>query len=722
MLKPLRDYLSLLGPSSGLLDELRQSLLRRTLPGMVMLGLPLAALVLVLEALDGKPGLAVFYGTVAVASITILSLKPVPYKLRAVVLFFVIYAIALSELKYYGAHGLSISYFTAMTLFVLLFFGTREAIGAYFLGLLSEGTAAVLYVAWLPDPVQELSAGGWIAHLFTYTWLTLSVVIGVSLLLRSMEAVQQASDSLVQRLQNEVGERKRAEESLKSSEARYSLLAEHGSEIIWECDDSLTCRFVSPAVEHLLGWSPQELIGRPAASVLALATDEVERHMMELIAVRDSGNTGIPGEISLRGKDGHLYWFEMRSIRHMDESGQFLGISGSFRDITRRKAIEEQLVHAQKMEAIGQLAGGVAHDFNNILQAIRGHTELALDRLGDEVKLDRHLRVIDESAERARVLVAKLLAFSRRDASRPMYLDLNMVVNELHGMLQRMLGERVELVFDPDDEAPAVLADPGQIEQILVNLCVNARDAMPQGGRILIRTARRRADAGFAAANIEVNEGGLYALLQIEDEGEGIPEESRPRVFDPFYTTKPLGEGTGLGLSTVYGVVKGANGLVTFDTEVGRGTRFDILLPGFESQSRSKTEAASEKAFHSQDSELILVAEDEAMVRNLAAESLIAAGYQVIEASDGEEAWALFLERETEIDLCLLDVVMPKLDGHELRARIKERKPRIPVIFASGYSDEQLDADGGLADAPLLKKPYHRTELLSVIHETLHGG
>jgi PAS domain S-box-containing protein len=711
------EIAALFGPSSGQLDELRRTLLRRTLPGMVVLGLPLAALVMYLEAGD-KPLLVTFYVIVCIASVAVLSSRFVPYNLRAAILFFVIYAVAISEIFFYGAYGLSIPYFMAMTLFSLLFFGTREALAAYFLGLITYVGAAVVYLTGIPNPIDDLSVGGWIAHVFTYTWLTLSVVIGGGWLLRSMEEVQQSSDALVARLKEEVAERRRAEASLKASEGRYSLLSEHGSEIIWECDENLICRFVSPAVGKILGWTPEQLVGKQAAAILALGTDEVERHMTELEAHRNSGPDGIPGEISLRGQDGTMYWFEVRSIRHEDEHGRLIGVSGSFRDITRRKTIEDQLIHAQKMEAIGQLAGGVAHDFNNILQAIRGHTELALDRLAEPDKIERHLQVIDKSAERARVLVAKLLAFSRRDSSRPMYLDLNMVVNELLSMLQRMLGELVEISFEPGD-APAVLADPGQIEQILVNLCLNARDAMPEGGRIVIRTHRRRADLAFAAAHAEARPDDLFAMLQVEDHGAGIPEEVRPRVFDPFFTTKPLGEGTGLGLSTVYGVVKAAKGVVTFNTETGRGTRFEIFLPGFESDSRAHATASSGGATGSG---VILVAEDERLVRRLAAESLAAAGYTVIEAADGEEAWEIYQARRNDIDACLVDVVMPKLDGRRLHEHIKAIDPGMPVIFASGYTDEHLNFGPEQLNVPLLKKPYRRAELLGIIRDTLNAS
>jgi len=717
VVRTLGEIVALFGPSSGLLDELRRTLLRRTLPGMVVLGIPLALLVMYLEA-GNKPLLVVFYVIVCIASIAVLSSRFVPDGVRAAMLFFVIYAVAISEMYFYGAYGLSIPYFMAMTLFSLLFFGTREALAAYLLGLVTYVGAAVIYLTGIPNPIDDLSIGGWIAHVFTYTWLTLSVVIGGGWLLRSMEEVQQSSDALVERLKEEVAERRRAEACLKASEERYSLLSEHGSEIIWECDENLICRFVSPAVEKILGWKPGQLVGKSAVSILALGTDEVERHMAELEALRNSGPDGIPGELSLRGQDGNTYWFEVRSIRHQDENGKLRGVSGSFRDITRRKLIEDQLIHAQKMEAIGQLAGGVAHDFNNILQAIRGHTELALDRLDEAEKVERHLQVIDKSAERARVLVAKLLAFSRRDSSRPMYLDLNMVVNELLGMLQRMLGELVEMTFEPGD-APAVLADPGQIEQILVNLCLNARDAMPEGGRIVIRTGRRRADLGFAAAHAEARPDDLFALLQIEDSGAGIPEEVRPRVFDPFFTTKPLGEGTGLGLSTVYGVVKAAKGVVTFHTETGRGTRFEIFLPGFESDSRARSAASGGIATGTG---VILVAEDEHLVRRLAAESLAAAGYTVIEAADGEEAWDIFQARQADIDACLIDVVMPRLDGRRLHERIKERAPRMLVIFASGYTDEHLNFGPEQLNIPLLKKPYRRAELLGIIRDTLEGS
>ena len=418
-------------------------------------------------------------------------------------------------------------------------------------------------------------------------------------------------------------------------------------------------------------------------------------------------------------KDGTAFPQEV-SLNALDKGGMICVV----RDITERKRAEEererlesQLRQAQKMEAVGQLAGGIAHDFNNLLQVILGHVEAMQSDLLPESPEMEPLGEVRRAAERAANLTRQLLAFSRRQIIQPVNLDLNDLVEGVLKMIRRVIGEHIELHFLSGNCLGTVHADRGQIEQILMNLCVNARDAMPNGGTLTIETENVVIEKNFCREHLWAVEG-RYVLLSVTDTGHGIDEATRSQIFEPFFTTKGIGQGTGLGLATVYGIVKQHNGLIYVYSEPGRGAAFKVYLPIVERLAEEVGTKIPELATGGK--ETILLAEDEDMVRNLVSRMLMIAGYTVLTAYDGEDAMRVFEENADKIELAILDIMMPKLGGREVMDRIHARCPRIRFLFSSGYSENAIHTNFVMKEGlHLITKPYRKSELLRAVRETL---
>lgn len=399
---------------------------------------------------------------------------------------------------------------------------------------------------------------------------------------------------------------------------------------------------------------------------------------------------------------------------------------GTVQDITERKRAEEerqkleiQLRQAQKMEAVGQLAGGVAHDFNNMLYVISGYSELIIDDLPPDNPIRKKVEMIMKTTQRASTLVRQLLLFSRKEAMQLKYIDLNELIGNLIKMIRRMIGEHITLNIHPGFNIDNIYADPGQIEQVLMNLCVNARDAMPEGGVIEIETKNVSIDDDFCLAHPWARKG-QYVLMRVSDTGCGIPKELHERIFEPFFTTKEVGKGTGLGLSAVYGIVKSHQGFIDLTSEVGKGTTFKIYLPSADKKKSQKNLEEIPLPKISGRNETILIAEDDDDVRSVIESILENASYRVISAKDGEEAISLFDTHANEIHLAILDVVMPKAGGQKVLERIKSVKPELPVIFLTGYSKGMLPIS--ISHAPhceVIQKPVTRPILLNKIKDAL---
>jgi PAS domain S-box-containing protein len=461
---------------------------------------------------------------------------------------------------------------------------------------------------------------------------------------------------------------------------------------------------VSPAFTTVLGWSADELRAVPFTEFL-----HPEDRAATLAAVDQlrRGNLVTDFENRYRCKNGSYRVLEWRAISE-PQTGL---IYAAARDVTERRTLEESLRHARKMEAVGRLAGGVAHDFNNLILAIGLNAELA--------RRPGHPRALDEitaATERAAQLTRQLLLFSRREPLTADVVDLNRVVAEIAQMLRRAIASSIRIDVEVPEQPAFVRADPSQLEQVLLNLCLNARDAMPGGGALLIRTECLRAGDEHATANPDPT-AGRYARLVVSDTGTGIAPEIRDRIFDPFFTTKPAGSGTGLGLSTVYGIVEQHHGTITVTSDPGHGTRFEIDLPMAEEPGTPREEKKEEEPVVG-GTETLLVAEDYVNVRRAVVALLEAAGYKVLTAEHGDDALARIREHGSAIALALLDVMMPFKSGPEVAALAREAHPDMRFLFTSGYAD----ITGPLSSIPddlVLRKPYVRDELLRRVRHAL---
>ncbi len=393
---------------------------------------------------------------------------------------------------------------------------------------------------------------------------------------------------------------------------------------------------------------------------------------------------------------------------------------GIAQDITDRKKLEEQLRQAQKMEAIGNLAGGIAHDFNNLMTVVTGYSQFVLNKVADESPLRADIEEIKKAGQRAASLTRQLLAFSRRQVLSPELVSLGDVVSNIKEMLKRLIGETIELVVTSGTDLRRVKADPGQIEQIIMNLALNARDAMPDGGKLLIETDNIDLDATYCGQWSDVRPG-PHVVLAVSDTGTGMDAETQQHIFEPFFTTKELGRGTGLGLSMVYGIVQQSGGSVRVYSEPGCGATFRILLP------EAKEDAALHKPQKSPDRtqpgfETVLIAEDEDMVRTLTRRILESHGYRVLEARNGKEALEIAERHVGPLHLLLTDVVMPKMSGKELAQHLQKSRPETKVLYMSGYS-ENLVSHQGILDAgvALIEKPFAEESLLQRVRAILDG-
>jgi len=508
-------------------------------------------------------------------------------------------------------------------------------------------------------------------------------------------------------------ERRRAEDALSKSESMFRLLFAHNPLPTWVFD-SETLRFlqVNDAAVNQYGYSREEFESMNVADICHAAE---YGHFLESLR-QLKAKPRYKMLCKHMAKDGHA--IEAELIAHqLDYNGRAVHLVVA-QDIGERHQLEEQLRQAQKMEAVGRLAGGVAHDFNNLLMVIKGHTELLMNVLPPSDAAVRKIEQIDRAADRATALTRQLLAFSRMQVLQPRVLNLNTVVEDMGKLIPRLIGEDIELVLRLSPELGAIRADASQIEQIVMNLAVNSRDAMPNGGRLLIETSNTELDRNYSNMRPVVTPG-PYVLLAVSDSGMGMDQETQARIFEPFFTTKEQGKGTGLGLSTVYGVVKQSGGFIWVYSEVGKGTCFKIYLPRVD-QPVEGVGAKQPLAEAPRGTETILLAEDEQDVRELAREFLESGGYTVIEATNAQDALRLAARHENKIDLLVTDMVMPGMSGQHLAARLQQDRPGLSIIYMSGYSEHAAtESAHSTLNAPLLTKPFSRKAILRAVRETL---
>lgn len=476
--------------------------------------------------------------------------------------------------------------------------------------------------------------------------------------------------------------------------------------------------YASPGFERLTGYGADEVIGRNCRFLQGPETDR------EAVArIRTAVRNGVPCVVELLNyrKDGTPFWNELSISPIRDEAGRLTHFVGVQADVTARRGLEQQYRQAQKMEAVGQLAGGVAHDFNNLLTIINGYSELLMKSLPSEDPSRKMLAEIHRAGERSAGLTRQLLAFSRRQVLAPRVFDLNAVVADTEKMLRRVIGEDVRLATAPAPGLWPIYADPGQIEQVLLNLAVNARDAMPTGGQLTIETQNVELDEEYARTYPGARPG-PHVLLSVSDTGCGMSDEVKARIFEPFFTTKEAGKGTGLGLATVYGIVTQSGGHIALSSEVGHGATFKVYLPRTQ-QRLSSGKSDPGFAVMPRGCETVLLVEDEDGVRVLARHILQGCGYTVLEARDGAHALRLVEQHEGRIDLLVTDVVMPRMSGREVAERLVAMSPRLKVLFLSGYTDDAVMRHGILeVEVAFLQKPYNPALLAAKVREVLDGG
>ena len=521
----------------------------------------------------------------------------------------------------------------------------------------------------------------------------------------------------------DITEHRQAEEALRESEDRYRTLVENLGEGIGIVDPAENFLFANPAAEKVFGMPRGSLTGQNLARFMS--EDEYQRTRVETGKRRLGEKTTYEQEI-IR-PDGTVRRIELTATPMYDKNGAFSHTLGIFHDITEERRTEEalrkseeRLAQAQKLEAVGRLAGGVAHDFNNLLTVIRGYADLLDEQLHETHPMKADAREIKRAADRAADLTAQLLAFSRGQVMRPRILDLNDVVREMQSMIGRLIGEDIELRAVLTTELATIRADQGQLEQVTMNLAANARDAMPQGGVLTIRTSIKVFGAEVLLEHAEIAPG-RYVTLEVSDTGVGIDGETLARIFEPFFTTKEVGRGTGLGLATVYGIVKQSGGFIYCASQPGAGTTFTVYLPNVGAAVQEKAtimEAGSRRG-----SESVLVVEDEEAICNFILSILRRNGYDATGARSGAEAMSILSSRRGRFQLLISDVVMPQMSGIELGRRIAEADQGVKILYMTGYSKHALveaeSLNGGL---DILRKPFTAEELLKKIREVLDAG
>ena len=536
-------------------------------------------------------------------------------------------------------------------------------------------------------------------------------------LAQAFNAMTEQVEDTRRRLETQIIERTRMFDALSQNEARHRAIVEVAFDCIIMIDGRGIVTEFNPAAERTFGYSRAEAIGRELAELI-VPPQLREAHRQALARYVASGEGTMIGkllEMTAVRKDGTEFPVDL-AISPVLWEGPLM-MTGVIRDISGRKEAEAQLRQSQKMEAIGQLAGGVAHDFNNLLTAILGYSRLLADTIDPADARARDLNEIIGAAERAAGLTRQLLAFSRKQILEPTLVDVNAIVDGMSGMLRRLIGEHIDVTLRLTPTPGLIRADPTQIQQILMNLAVNARDAMPDGGRLSIETANVALDATYAMEHTEV-EPGDYVMLAVTDSGVGMSEETRRRLFEPFYTTKGLGRGTGLGLATVYGIVKQTGGHIWVYSEPGHGAAFKVYLPRVDGVVAAAPPAAAPGSVDG--TETVLLVEDEQGVRFLVRALLERSGYTVIDAESARDAIDAFDRCADAIDVLITDVIMPGGKGPALFERLSERRPSLKVLYMSGYTEDAVTRDGLLPPGiAFVQKPFNADEFLRKVRDAL---
>jgi len=694
------------------IETLRRDVLLKVLQLCVVFGSILYVWALIQELRDRDFTLAVFHSSLFSLFLFVAITERISHIVRTSILVFVLLGFAFVEFLFFGTKGEGAIFVLLSLALVTLMIGKRA-------GYISVAvTVSILFL------IAQLRISGWIDHWNLRNhegenfdaWV--ATLLEIALFCTGLNYL---IASLFEKLMAGLDDK-------ESSESRYRLLAENSEDVIWAVDMNYEYIYLSPSIKKMIDRTPEEVM---SMKFTAIGTEhfeiEVQDHIKKLLVADGDDLQDHRLETDIRHHDGHMVPTETVLSLLRDESNQPYGILGVTRNISTRKeadkereSLEFQLRQSQKMESIGQLAGGVAHDFNNLLQAILGFSELAKKKVDSGTPLDSFIGQTMEAGERARELVAQLLAFSRQQVLELSDIDLNAVIEDLIKMIERVIGEHIVLDFSSTSDLGTIRADRGQIEQILMNLCVNARDAMGEGGTLVIETTKTTLDEEFSETNSWAIPG-EYVVLSVTDTGVGMTDQVQERIFEPFFTTKELGGGTGLGLSTVFGIVRQHDGMINVYSEPDFGTTFRVYLPVVEASDRVLPKPTRKNVEGG--TETILLADDDEMVRKVTIAMLSEMGYTVIAAENGEEAIQLFDTHVDEIELALLDVVMPKQGGKAVMEHIQSKYPAFPILFSSGYSNDAIHTNFVLDDdKQLIQKPYHREDLMRKVREVISNS
>jgi PAS domain S-box-containing protein len=523
------------------------------------------------------------------------------------------------------------------------------------------------------------------------------------------EQAQQHIDQLNELYQQAI----QTQEAQRRSEERYRSLVEAASDAIFSLSPDHTISSLNSAFQKITGWACDDWIGRRFEDLMHRGDVPAAQEMLQRVF---QGQTLLLPELRLGRKSGDHVVVECTMTPHMQD-GQVIGLLGIARDMTERKRLEDSLRQSQKMEAIGRLAGGIAHDFNNLLVVIIGYSDMVLEEMDKSSRSWTRLDEVRKAGERAAALTRQLLAFSRKQVIEPVPLNLNSIVTDMNKMLRRVIGEDIELINTLDPSLGIVKADPSQIEQVILNLAVNSRDAMPAGGKLTIQT-RNAEDSEVSAAVKTQARAGRYVVLEVTDTGSGIPGEIQGLIFEPFFTTKEKGKGTGLGLATVYGIVNQSAGYLALDSAPGQGASFKMFFPRVHEEVKLAKPIALHRTAAAK--ETVLLVEDEDVVRGLASTILNHSGYHVLEARACEQALQISKEHSGPIHALVTDVVMPQMSGPQLAEMIQTVRRDIKILYMSGYTNELISHYGMLeSGAMFLQKPFSPETFASKMHELL---
>jgi PAS domain S-box-containing protein len=518
----------------------------------------------------------------------------------------------------------------------------------------------------------------------------------------------------------DISDRKRASVALSQSEASFRSVIENAPYGIYRANAAGKFLSVNPALQKMLGYETQEDLSHANLSTDIYSDPQEHRRANDLFA----GTKGLDVEVEWKRKDGTPLKARCSGRLIEGEQGECKGEANFevfVEDVTDKRVLEQQLHMAVKMEAVGRLSGGIAHDFNNLLGVIIGYAQVLKRRLKSGEDIFEYAEEIEKAGQRAASLTRQLLAFSRQQVLAPAILNLNALISDMGKMIHRLIGEDIELVMNLDPAIGSVKADHGQIEQVVMNLAVNARDAMPQGGKLALETAMATFDQAYTRQH-PGSKAGRYVMFSVTDAGMGMSAGTLAHIFEPFFTTKEVGKGTGLGLATVYGVVKQSNGYVWVDSQVGQGSSFKVYLPLLEEPAQTpEVIVPASESFRG--SETVLVVEDADALRKLSVTLLEQYGYRVLSAANGAEALELAQKHNQSIDLLLTDVIMPGLGGHALAQRLEAVRPGLKILYMSGYTDSSIAQHGVLeAGISLLHKPFTEEELVRKIREVLDAS